>query len=181
MSGSVRRSRPGLPPFHDDPRRACRDTDPEVFFPEPCLPGSKAVETAKAICRPCPVRPACLLWATQTHQDWGIWGAATPNERRGTSLPALPPRSQTPFRRVRRSIDVRRIFDAARDHETGGGTLREVAERHGLNRTCLGHAAAVLRHVPHLIPDIEAGWYGLETVYRYAVAVDRAMQGKEAA
>lgn len=72
--------------LHDGPWMSlgsCVDTDPDIWFP----PGeSKLYEDdiaqAKAICRTCPVRKACLNYALETGQDYGIWGGATESERR---------------------------------------------------------------------------------------------------
>jgi WhiB family redox-sensing transcriptional regulator len=59
---------------------AQRDQDPELWFP---ANGDRAAaERAKAICRSCPVRPACLEWALGANERTGIWGGTTPNERR---------------------------------------------------------------------------------------------------
>ncbi|UNX54633.1 WhiB family transcriptional regulator [Georgenia sp. TF02-10] len=32
------------------------------------------VELAKALCRRCPVRRACLAGALERHEPWGVWG-----------------------------------------------------------------------------------------------------------
>ena len=45
-------------------------TDPELWFAE--LPAD--VETAKALCRECPVRPQCLASALERAEPWGVWG-----------------------------------------------------------------------------------------------------------
>ena len=37
---------------------------------------------AKKVCRACPVRIDCLLYATETEQEYGVWGGATEPERR---------------------------------------------------------------------------------------------------
>ncbi|NUR89837.1 MAG: WhiB family transcriptional regulator, partial [Nonomuraea sp.] len=37
---------------------------------------------ARRICRACPVRHACLEWAVRTGEPDGVWGGATPAERR---------------------------------------------------------------------------------------------------
>jgi WhiB family transcriptional regulator, redox-sensing transcriptional regulator len=62
---------------------SCRDGDPEMFFPvgdpEAVL---EVVEQAKAVCRICPVREACLQYALETKQVDGIWGGTTEDERR---------------------------------------------------------------------------------------------------
>lgn len=48
----------------------CRSADPELFFAE----SAARVEQAKAICRTCPVRRACLLGALERREPWGVWG-----------------------------------------------------------------------------------------------------------
>jgi WhiB family transcriptional regulator, redox-sensing transcriptional regulator len=40
------------------------------------------VARAVAICRVCPVRVDCLTYAITTKQSDGIWGGATPSQRR---------------------------------------------------------------------------------------------------
>jgi WhiB family transcriptional regulator, redox-sensing transcriptional regulator len=73
--------RAGLTPL-DLPGARCaqRDQDPEIWFP---ANGDRAAaERAKAICRVCPVRSACLEWALAANERTGIWGGTTPNERR---------------------------------------------------------------------------------------------------
>ena len=44
---------------------ACRQADPELFFPASSVtsPGPRQVELAKAVCASCPVRAACLAYA----------------------------------------------------------------------------------------------------------------------
>jgi WhiB family transcriptional regulator, redox-sensing transcriptional regulator len=73
--------RAGLtPPELPGARCAQRDQDPELWFP---ANGDRATaERAKAICRICPVRSACLEWALASNERTGIWGGTTPNERR---------------------------------------------------------------------------------------------------
>ncbi|WP_322755987.1 WhiB family transcriptional regulator [Frankia sp. Cas3] len=65
-------------------RSACRDEDPELFFPVgttgPVV--ERQVAAAKAVCRRCPVSAACLSWALATGQDAGVWGGLDENERR---------------------------------------------------------------------------------------------------
>lgn len=65
---------------------ACRDEDPEIFFP---LTGRNDVaEIAKAICRRCPVQNQCLAWALETRQQDGILGGHTKKERRALNKKA---------------------------------------------------------------------------------------------
>ncbi len=62
---------------------ACRDTDPDLFFPVGTTgPAIEQIETAKAVCRACDVQRACLEFALVTNQDSGIWGGTSEEERR---------------------------------------------------------------------------------------------------
>lgn len=64
-------------------RAACRDVDPELFFPlGDGGPAQARVDAAKAVCRRCPVRLSCLDLAMSTGQDEGVWGGLDPRERR---------------------------------------------------------------------------------------------------
>lgn len=51
--------RTALLPTVTDPRAACLEVDPEVFWPPPQGRGTNATE-ALAVCGRCPVRAACL-------------------------------------------------------------------------------------------------------------------------
>jgi WhiB family redox-sensing transcriptional regulator len=44
--------------------------DPELFFAE----SPHDVERAKAMCRGCPARLACLAGALERSEPWGVWG-----------------------------------------------------------------------------------------------------------
>jgi WhiB family transcriptional regulator, redox-sensing transcriptional regulator len=62
---------------------ACRGDDPEIFFPiGKTGPALAQVQRAKAVCAHCPVRPRCLAFALDTHQEYGIWGGYDEDERR---------------------------------------------------------------------------------------------------
>ncbi|GAA5152606.1 MULTISPECIES: WhiB family transcriptional regulator [Amycolatopsis] len=64
-------------------RAACRDEDPELFFPVSEMgPGARQVAQAKAVCARCPVRAECLQYALDTGLDHGIFGGTTDAERR---------------------------------------------------------------------------------------------------
>lgn len=56
----------------------CAGTDADLWFPEL---GKNAGE-AKKVCFRCPVRVDCLNYALDNHEGHGIWGGATPSERR---------------------------------------------------------------------------------------------------
>ena len=64
-------------------RAACREEDPELFFPIGNTgPALLQIEEAKAVCRRCPVVDACLAWALESGQDAGVWGGLSEDERR---------------------------------------------------------------------------------------------------
>jgi len=58
-------------------RGACRQADPELFFPGP---GVRQAEVAKAVCGRCAVRGNCLSYALEIMPE-GIWGGTTKEER----------------------------------------------------------------------------------------------------
>ncbi len=62
---------------------ACRDTDPDLFFPVGQTgPAIAHIANAKAVCNTCAVQRECLEYALMTNQDAGIWGGLTEDERR---------------------------------------------------------------------------------------------------
>jgi WhiB family transcriptional regulator, redox-sensing transcriptional regulator len=64
-------------------RAACRDFDPELFFPVGTTgPALAQVREAKAICARCPVVAQCLAWALETGQQYGVWGGKSEDERK---------------------------------------------------------------------------------------------------
>ncbi|WP_026321397.1 WhiB family transcriptional regulator [Salinispora fenicalii] len=73
-------------------RGLCQSVDPETFFPAPNEPADAAV----ALCHTCDVQGACLAWALEVGDCYGVWGGTTPRERRamlvawrGEAQPAL--------------------------------------------------------------------------------------------
>src|SRR5215831_16352197 len=69
---------------------ACRDADPELFFPDDDIRSARVqVKMAKLICRGCPVSATCLNWALASGQEAGIWGGLTEDERRRLSRSGL--------------------------------------------------------------------------------------------
>ncbi len=49
----------------------CQESDdPDLWFAE----RQADVEFAKALCRTCPVRSACLTGALDREEPWGVWG-----------------------------------------------------------------------------------------------------------
>ena len=85
---------------------ACRDIDPEVFFP---FPGdTDGQDAARAICSGCPVRSDCLNWALATGRDHGVWGGLTEDERRALRRSSFVPRKVcVPVPKVRKARSPR--------------------------------------------------------------------------
>lgn len=62
---------------------ACRDADPELFFPVGTRGPAKLQEAeAKAVCARCPVRARCLQVALESRDDYGVRGGMSEEERR---------------------------------------------------------------------------------------------------
>jgi WhiB family redox-sensing transcriptional regulator len=75
---------PALPVGLDLP---CTE-DPELFFAE----SPDDVEQAKAMCRGCRARLACLAGALERREPWGVWGGEL--LIRGTIVPRKRPRGR---------------------------------------------------------------------------------------
>lgn len=77
---------PGLIPEDPDDWRddaACRDTDPDLFFPVGTTgPALEQIAAAKAVCVQCDVQAECLEFAIVSNQDSGVWGGTSEEERR---------------------------------------------------------------------------------------------------
>jgi WhiB family transcriptional regulator, redox-sensing transcriptional regulator len=62
---------------------ACLTADPDLFFPISSIgPGQAQTYQAKVICMTCRVQQQCLSFALETGQADGIWGGASPEERK---------------------------------------------------------------------------------------------------
>lgn len=95
-------------------RAACRDVDPEVFFPvaEHGPEYEAQVDGAKAVCAACPVRAACLAWALDA-LPYGVAGGLGEAERRQERV------------RRRAPVQTRRVLErpvsGSRDEITAAG------------------------------------------------------------
>jgi WhiB family transcriptional regulator, redox-sensing transcriptional regulator len=86
-------------------RGACRQADPELFFPiSTAGAGVWQAQAAKTVCGGCAVSVSCLAYALEAMPE-GIWGGTTLDERRA----------------ARRS-SARRAGHTARQRVTPGGT-----------------------------------------------------------
>lgn len=75
-------TKPAAPPALWRASGACSRVDPELFFPVgENKEARQQAETAKWICRRCPVVSECLTWALETRQDVGVLGGKTEAER----------------------------------------------------------------------------------------------------
>ena len=66
----------------------CLTVDPELFFAE----SPQDVELAKAMCRGCRARLACLAGALDRREPWGVWGGEL--LMRGAIVPRKRPRGR---------------------------------------------------------------------------------------
>jgi WhiB family redox-sensing transcriptional regulator len=64
-----------LPPFRLDPDIMCGPDTADAFFSD------ARVDEAKALCRVCPLRDACLQYAVDGGIAHGLWGGLTVDER----------------------------------------------------------------------------------------------------
>ncbi|WP_435829279.1 WhiB family transcriptional regulator [Pseudonocardia alni] len=130
-------------------RAACRDVDPELFFPT-AVNGAALVAAerrALSVCRVCPVLAACRSWAI-VEQPHGIAGGMTEDERRRA-------RRITP-RQVRRAehpavvsgpslrTDRAPVIAAGRTALTAGTDRGDIARTLGVTRRTVDRWAAAL-------------------------------------
>ena len=85
----ARRNPPRRPALPAPPRAlgdgACKGEDPDLFFgPDAEFVSARQVreEKAKAVCARCPVRDACLAYALDRREVYGLWGGLAEDERR---------------------------------------------------------------------------------------------------
>ena len=66
---------------HWQARAACRDYDPELWFPVgPHATDSPVWDKPRAVCATCPVRDACLDDAIEHDDTWGMRAGLTPQQ-----------------------------------------------------------------------------------------------------
>lgn len=82
---------------------ACRGMDSSVFFSPSDERGQARRDRelrAQAVCRACPVRTACEVFAVATGQPYGVWGGLTEHQRMADDTrPGARPDSAGPARR----------------------------------------------------------------------------------
>jgi hypothetical protein len=120
--------------FMTNPRRRCVTVSTEVFF--------SAADTvqnyARSVCRACPVRQACLSWAMETGQEFGVFGGVL------MSSPAEVEQARR-GRRYVTDTEVRELCElglsdreAARRLGVDKGTVKQRRELLGLPRNYNG-------------------------------------------
>jgi hypothetical protein len=61
------------PEWMSDPRRGCAAIATRVFY---------NTDVSVALCEDCPFREACYWYAIDNNEEFGVWGGATPAQRR---------------------------------------------------------------------------------------------------
>lgn len=64
-------------------RAACREADPDQFYPSPDNPTDHTApkRVIEQFCNHCPVIADCLEYAVRQGETHGIWGGTTPRQR----------------------------------------------------------------------------------------------------
>lgn len=77
-------------------RGACREEDPELFFPLGVSGAAVAqAEEAKRVCRGCPVMDECRAWADANKVTDGVWGGMSEEDRQRPKRAAERARQRT--------------------------------------------------------------------------------------
>lgn len=129
----TRRRTTDAAPAPDWEAAACRQVDPDLFFPVGHSPGwLKQIKQAKKVCARCPVKQACLEWALSTDQRFGIWGGLDEGERRTMA---------------RSRIDLARSYelcieaqDFIEQRAAEGASQRTIADELGVGHHAVGRA-----------------------------------------
>jgi WhiB family redox-sensing transcriptional regulator len=115
-------------------RAACRDADPEVFFPRrpTTVPADRrAAQQARAICDDCPVRLRCLdavLAIPAEHDRDGMFAGLSPRDRRDLREPG---RRRTPHARL---AEDEHLFGGPAVRAARGTALRHDAQGRVITR-----------------------------------------------
>ncbi len=91
MTATSRRATTEAAPRDWRASSACRNADPDLFWPESDTPDER-IQRAKRICARCPVKEFCLDEAYRTNEWDAISGGLTGSERAQLLNPAVSPR-----------------------------------------------------------------------------------------
>ena len=146
--------------------------DPELFFAE----SPQDVEQAKAMCRGCRAKLACLAGAVQRREPWGVWGGEllirgviVPGKRpRGrprkdaVAIGRLPPLAGLVVAGGLLSDDVHAVPCVdTRDERHQGGELVLVVVLGGVRPGLVGDAAGGVGDAGALLGQFQGGSFGL--------------------
>lgn len=116
--------------FLTDRRRACRDVDPDTFYPPPHNPARAiAVEAARAVCDTCPFTAECLQYALDIDDRFGVFAGLTAVERargRGVKLRTPAPNKASVAARRTKVVAMTADGVSAADIAVALGTTRDV-------------------------------------------------------
>lgn len=128
-------------------RAACRDEDPELFFPVGTSgPAIEQTAEAKAVCRRCEVTSDCLSFAITEGLPEGIFGGRTPAERPKPKRRKPGPKPDVDEvvvaraiagKRVGRRLTPRERVQVAEQLMAAGGTFSAAAEASGCSWSTL--------------------------------------------
>lgn len=107
----------------------CRETDPEIFFPEKGQGRADVTRAAKRVCHRCEVTDRCLEYALDTRDPWGIWGGHTTPERE--ALLSARANGQVSLVAVRKAVSG---VATALTYEERVETVRRLLQREHPNR-----------------------------------------------
>ncbi|WP_308190942.1 WhiB family transcriptional regulator [Pseudonocardia terrae] len=126
-------------------RAACRDVDPEVFFPvaESGPLREQEVTRAKEICAGCPVRSQCLAWAFYA-LPYGVAGGLDADERSELRGGGEKIAAEDLTALQRWSLQRGEVIAAGRRALAAGTSRARVARQFGVSRRTVDRWAAAL-------------------------------------
>lgn len=140
-------------------RAACRNADPEIFFPVGTSgPALRRIAEAKAVCRRCPVVSECLAYAL-AHEDYGVWGGMSEDERRDLRRRQRRDREHSPDPSPRRRPDPSPLAGRS----VRGDRVRALA----IDRLIKGVPRAVIAREFHVHPRTVERWAARPEVRAY--------------
>lgn len=102
------------------------DIDPELFFPVSTEQLQRDLPAVRKICQSCDHQPDCMKWAIDNHEEHGIWGGLTPDDRKRVWKARQMRRSQ------KRRAETQKIGRAASALRDQGWGWDSIASRFGL-------------------------------------------------